>query len=212
MWWRRREGPEWLLWRSQGPRPARRTDTCVRPGASSPGQGTLSPWQEGDPGPGRALEGGTPHTGGASWALARPHPLPQGAQLTSPGPHPASWMSFVCVCLIPCFTPVPCPPLGKTEAPRGRMEPAAQRSPTPGQGRCPGAPPTPSHHESRVQGAAGAGPPVFNSSPLNPRSPSGPWAGAALTCPEWPPSLETKLTLNRLTGLRRPSQNTRAES
>lgn len=177
-----------------------------RPGSTQPPAGRR-------PRPGTCTGGWNPPHRWGLLGTRPPPPPPSRSPAHKPRAlHPTSWMSFMCVCLIPCFTPVPCPPLGKTGAPRGRMEPAAQRSPTPGQGRCPGAPPTPSHHESRVQGAAGAGPPVFTSSPLNPRSPSGPWAGAALTCPEWPPSLETKLTLNRLTGLGRPSQNTRAES
>lgn len=48
--------------------------------------------------------------------------------------------------------------------------------------------------------------------PMGCRAPQWPPGRAALTCPEWLPSLETKLTLNRRTGLGSLSQNTRAES
>ena len=188
-----------------------------RPGASCPCQG-------GDPGLGPAS--GTAHDGpewGSECALGVGSPAHVGPPpLCPPTPressqlvrtartlHTSSRASFRCMGPIPGLPPVSPHPCGL--APRWTWSVPLLSRPR----LAPGGPATPNNCECGGGSAEGAGSPpptLFTSFPLDTTPPKGPWAGAALTSPEWLPSLEAKLILNRRTGFETPSQETRAES
>lgn len=191
-----------------GPPPVRQTDTQVQAWGQLPRPGRGQTLARGDPGPGRVLEGESRHAGRASWTPACPHPLSQRTRQASreaPGPATRCPEVVMGLRLSPGSAPVPFPRL-QPGAPRGWDGGCCSRSPDSSPSWGPGAPPIASNCERRW-GLGGW--PLCSPCPTGPQ---GPQAGAALTCPEWLPSLETKPTLNRSTGLGTPSQNTRAES